>query len=414
MTDDGAEARSPLALLASNARFTALSLVLLVPAIAFGALSVARGSDAARLYGGAAGIGELAVVMALAAAATAIPAGAVCDAVNPRVVFVATALVGGSTNLVVGVASLFGHLPFGLYVALAAVDGSMAAMNATALIPMQTALVAPRDTGAAQIVSTLRLSVGVLLGTLIAGVVANSTAVSLVGGLVVATFSVLAWVIARPGRHIGGERTAPRPSAPPTRTRDLVALLRRYPSLSYTVVVLLVLHLVIPTQLVGVVLADNDMLPVGYKVLMAGILAAIIARAVLIVTGLRLPAQRTLVASFGLYTAVAAFAALLLYRDVLLTNLPLTLVLVFLATFGSSLAVEFTAALVQQACPDPIRGRVTGLITSARGVMTAAGAFLATSIQVIADEPELLAVLSILAIVVLVSTRGFARMPQGA
>lgn len=401
--------RSPLALLATNRRYLLFTLVVLMPAVAFGALTTARAALAMSAFGGAVGLGSIAVVISLAAGAAAIPSGAISDAFGPRTVFLVSGLASATVNAVTAWMAVTGQLTALNFMVLAGVDGAFAAMNATSFVPMQVSLVEPRDRGSAQIVHVLRLSLGALIGTFIAGVVAAPAAVAFAASLIVAVFNLIAWRIARPSRTHDKSRTR---STVRIDLRGLLATVRGNRPLAYLITLLVVLTFVIPTQLVGLVLADNGLLRYGYQASMAGLLGFLAARLVLMATGLRLPPRGTMLITMSIYTGVTLVGAVLLYADLLLGNIPLVLALVFIASLASGIALEFNSALVQQLCPDAIRGRITGLITSGRAIMTAIGAFVATTIQLALDEPELVGTLTVLGILVLVLTRGFARIPN--
>ena len=401
--------RSPLALLGANPRFALLSLVMLMPAMSFGAVGVARVREATYVFGGVAGIGTIATVAALAAGVAAIPAGAIADAINPRIVFVVASFLGALVNIVGTVLAMRDALQPGQFMMLAAFDGAIAAINSTSVVPMQMSLVDSADTGAAQIVHVVRLSVGALVGTIVANVFSNTGTVVLVSSALLASSSLIAWFLVRPSavQSAGRARRHTRASI-----GDVFRVIGADHGLRNAIVVMLAMNLVVPTQLVAVVLADNQLSRFSFPAAMAGLIGALGARLVLMKTGLALPVTRTLRTTFGFYTALTAFGAILLWFDALLGRLPLVVIMVFLGTAASSITLEFTSALVQQTCPDDIRGRITGLLTSARALMTAIGATLATSIQISADEPELVTVLALAALAVLVGSRGFSRIPD--
>jgi MFS family permease len=380
-------------------------------AMGYGALTQTRTAVAASTFGGAAGIGGVAIVLAVAGAAAALTSGALSDRRGPRPVFVATTIGAAAVNLSTAALLAGGHLSLAVFVVAVASAAVFTAMNMTAVVPLSMGIAGMQARAAVQIVNMLRMAIGIMAGLWLAGTVARPVPTLLIAAVVVPTCSLIAAAIAT---------RAPVPSRPPNSaggsnprvTTGVLATLRAERPLMAAFWLLLVLDLVVPSQLVAIVLTDNDLFHRVHQLLLAGLVGVLISRLTLLVTGLRLRVRLAMLGAFSTYTAVAVIGAFLLVRGSLLSNHALVVAFVFVASMTSAFTLEVASALVQQRCPDEVRGRITGALQAGRTLMTSAGVALAATVQVAADEAPLVAGLAALAVLVLVITRGFATIDE--
>ncbi len=404
-----ASVQSPLALLRANPRFVGFTIVMFPAAMALGAFTQTRTASAANSSAGTAGIGAVTMAIAIAAAAAALLSGGLSDRFGARVVFIVTTLAALAVNLVGNFLALASATTAISFLLTSAAGGAIAAMNMTSLVPMSMGIAPPEARSAVQIVNMLRMAVGVMFGVWLAGLIAQPVIVGFVSTAMIAACSLAAAALSPAG---GAAKPDAPDSAAPGRSgagiAGTLAVLRHEPLLRTTILVLLALDVVIPSQLVAVVLSDNQLFKHYHTLVLAGLAGALVSRLILTLTGLRIRVRAWLLTAFSAYTVACLVGALLFHTQVLLSSQVLMAAAVFIGSVTSGFAIEVNAALVQQRCPDEIRGRITGTVQAGRTLMTAVGVAIAATLQVATDEAPLMLALAVLSILVLLATRGFA------
>ena len=158
--------RSALGEVRQSPRFLALMLVMLVAAIGYGGRDVSRLRYTTELTGDALGIGVAAAVFAVGLALGGLASGPITDRFDPRRLLVAGMALQGVMSLLTALMLLGGVTSDGAYLATILVDGVFAGACVPALATTQAAMVPTGARGAAEIISILRLGIGVALAWL--------------------------------------------------------------------------------------------------------------------------------------------------------------------------------------------------------------------------------------------------------
>lgn len=400
------EGTSLVALARRAPRFYVFMLSLLLPAAVLGALPVARLQYATQTFGGPTGVGILAVSMGLTGAFIGIPTGILVDRFNARSLVLWTGLLVGLSNLVLGLWLSYGDVPRSVLMVFAILESLLLTMNYPPLVKVQAALVPSDSRGASEIVNIVRLGLGGLLGGWAAAVVARPALTVLVCAGVFAVCSALAWVVAAPAKL-----DAPAAQGQASPSADLGALfddLRALPQLRWAVLSDLVMRLVMPTQLVALFLAGVGLPAYSSTLISAGAAGTFSANIPLMLFGMVANPQHALRASYGVYLAFVLASLALMQLHVVPAQVGLMCLLVFVVSAAEMYFESYIVAVIQQRVPDRTRGRLTGVLTTFRNLLIAAGAALSTYVHATFDITAVVALLAILAVVALVALRGFA------
>ena len=260
----GALRRSALGEVRQSPRFLALMLVMLVAAIGYGGRDVSRLRYTTELTGDALGIGVAAAVFAVGLALGGLASGPITDRFDPRRLLVAGMALQGCVSLVTAVMLLMGVTTDGAFAVTILVDGVFAGACVPALATTQAAMVPASARGSAEIISILRLGIGVALGLMLSGL-SPSPGVTLIGvGVVLCLVAVPIALITRPVEI-------------PRRRRDsgrVLEVLKTHPVLRRVVVADLVLCVAVPTQFANVILASDWEEYLVTPVLVSGVLGS--------------------------------------------------------------------------------------------------------------------------------------------
>ena len=378
-------------------RFLALMGVLLIAAIGYGGRDVSRLRYATELTGDALGIGVAAAAFSVGLAVGGLASGPIADRFDPRRLLVVGMALQGLVSLVTALLLLTGVTLDGAYLATSFADGVFAGACVPALVTTQAAMVPVAARGAAEIISILRLGIGIALGLFIAGLV-SSTPVALVG--VGVLLCLVAWPIA----------VITRPVSIPRRGRDtgrVLDVLRTHPVLTRIVIADLVLCVAVPTQFSNVVLASDWDDALVTPVLVSGVAGVLVGRLVLALTGSRGVVRRELLESYGMFVALALLGVPLVATSVVYTAVWIPAAVLFVGSATTSYAQGLLAALVQQQVPDEVRGRLSGGVAAARSVLIAGSAILLTAVVVPFSTTAAAIFVAVLAVVALIVLRGF-------
>ena len=376
-------------------------LIVLPTAIALGAKEVARLQYVTEVFGGAGGIGTVGAVVAVAVAVGGATSGPLCDRINPRGVLIISMLGVACSNILSSTLISSGELTVPLVLLIAVVDGGSLGVGAPALLKVQAALVPSDARGSAEIVNIFRLSIGAVIGLVLASLSPSPALTLLMGGVV--TFAVVAgvaWVTsgisATPGTSIRGDRAG------------LWSTLAALPSLRYVVIADLVLTFTIPTQLSNVVLAEEGDVSLILPVLLAGVLGVLSGRLILVATGSTGAVRTQLLIAFGLFIGVALLAVPATVSGLTFESGLVFAGLILAGSAASSYVLGLLAALVQQKVPDEVRGALSGFMAAARSLLVAGAAAFITAVIVPLSSAAVVITVCVLAVVALAVVRGFA------
>ena len=389
--------RSALGEVRQSPRFLVLMLVMLVAAIGYGGRDVSRLRYTTELTGDALGIGVAAAVFAVGLAVGGLASGPITDRFDPRRLLVAGMALQGVMSLLTALMLLRGVTADGAYLATILVDGVFAGACVPALATTQAAMVPTGARGAAEIISILRLGIGVALGLMLSGL-SPSPGVTLIGvGVVLCLVAVPIALITRP-------------VAIPRRGKDsgrVLDALKTHPVLRRVVVADLVLCVAVPTQFANVILASDWEESLVTPVLVSGVLGVLMGRLTLSLTGSHGVVRSELLKSYGTFVALALLGIPLVATSVVYTDVWIPAVVLFVGSATTAYAQGLLAALVQQQVPDEVRGRLTGGMAAARSLLIAGSAILLTAVVVPLSATGAAIFVALLGVIALVVLRGF-------
>ena len=393
----GALRRSALGEVRQSPRFLALMLVMLVAAIGYGGRDVSRLRYTTELTGDALGIGVAAAVFSVGLALGGLASGPITDRFDPRRLLVVGMVLQGVVSLTTAFLLLGGVTSDGPFFGLSLVDGVFAGACVPALATTQAAMVPTGARGAAEIISILRLGIGVALGLFLSGL-SPSPGVTLIWvGVVLCLVAVPIALITRPVEI-------------PRRRRDsgrVLEVLKAHPVLRRVVVADLVLCVAVPTQFANVILASDWEESLVTPVLVSGVLGVLVGRLTLSLTGSHGVVRAELLRSYGTFVALALLGIPLVATSVVYTDVWIPAAVLFVGSATTAYAQGLLAALVQQQVPDEVRGRLTGGMAAARSLLIAGSAILLTAVVVPLSATGAAVFVAFLGVIALVVLRGF-------
>jgi MFS family permease len=338
-----------------------------------------------------------AAVFAVGLALGGLASGPITDRFDPRRLLVAGMALQGVMSLLTALMLLGGVTSDGAYLATILVDGVFAGACVPALATTQAAMVPTGARGAAEIISILRLGIGVALGLLLSGL-SPSPGVTLIGvGVVLCLVAVPIALITRP-------------VAIPRRGKDsgrVLDALKTHPVLRRVVVADLVLCVAVPTQFANVILASDWEESLVTPVLVSGVLGVLVGRLTLSLTGSHGVVRAELLRSYGSFVALALLGIPLVATSVVYTDVWIPAAVLFVGSATTAYAQGLLAALVQQQVPDEVRGRLTGGMAAARSLLIAGSAILLTAVVVPLSATGAAVFVALLGVMALVVLRGF-------
>lgn len=392
--------RSALGEVRRSPRFLVLMLVMLAAAVAYGGRDVSRLRYTTEWTGDALGIGAAAVIFATGLAVGGLSSGPVADRFDPRRLLVVGMVLQGVISLITGTLLLQGTEVEGTFAALTFADGIFAGASIPALATTQAAMVPAGARGSAEIISILRLGLGMAIGLFLTGFSPSPGATFIAVGTILCLVGLPIWVITRPvvitrGRDEGRESG---------RVMDVVMT---HPVLRRVVTADLVLSVAVPTQFANVILASDWDESLVTPVLVSGVLGVLVGRLTLSLAGSHGPVRRELLESYGAFIVLALVGVPLVATSVVYTSPWIPAVVLFVGSATSAYAQGLLAALVQQHVPDDVRGRLTGFMGASRSLLIAGSAAMLTAVVVPLSATAAAIFVAALAVVALVLLRGF-------
>ncbi len=397
-----ARGTSVVAMLSPTPRIFVFFAVLLPGAIAIGALITAKLEYATAAFGGEVGVGALATMLSVAGAIAALPAGVLADRFNARHLLLISGLTTGLLVTALGLGLTSGLLSPGWLLAGTALEGIAMGMGLTALPNTQAALVPANARGAAEIVNMLRFGVGLVIGGVLADFVADASLTLLVAGPTIIASVVAAWLVASPVRFARARGKQP--------LGDVVRALRDLPLLRAAVVGDALMRFVVPVSLTFLFVVDRGAEHLITLVVIAGTVGALSGNLGLAIRGLSGNLPRILFWTFSVYTVTLAIGAILLTGDWLVGQPVILMLLIALGSAASSYGQSLLVALVQQRSPDEIRGRLSGLLSVPRLLLSGLATALLTLVVSVHDTRLATALLALLAVGSIIALRGFRRV----
>ena len=385
--------------------FYALMGVMLPVMVAAMLLVTARNSFASVGFGGAQGIGDVAVAATVGGGIAGVLAGSLADKYSPRSILVIVYFAMGLSTLALWFLIHEVDPSRGAYLAVAAVDGALVAISVSALAKFQARLVGDGAKGAAESVNGIRSSVGSLIGIAV-GLFVGSGAFSVL--FAAALFPVVAMLIL-----VVTKRPASSARSSVARggsARDFFLALRRESELRDIVIADGLMYLALPSALLsmGVVAENIDRLnPILAS---AGIIGVLAGRLLVAARGTLGPVPRDLTFATILYALLALSSWLAIQGDWLLNQVILMTAAAAVASACGSFVQALLGAKLQERLPEDLRARGTGLIYGMRAFQLTIGVTVATWVVAGGSLHHYLVLVGIGLLVATIGLRGFRRI----
>jgi ENTS family enterobactin (siderophore) exporter len=396
---------SVFAQLAPTPRIFLFFGVMVVPAMSLGAKEVGRWQYLNEAFDSALSLGLIAAMSAITLAVTSLFIGRVIDRNDPRPFVMVALFLGSIMSLSLWLGLISGTSAAWVVAVSAVVEGFSLGLAGPAFLKVQAAFVRPGAEGAAEIVNILRLGLGIVIGSVLAGLSPSLSTTFLFAGASSLIAIVPVWFIMRP--------VTLRESAARNHTSDqsIVAYLGARQGIRTIVTVDLVLAFVIPTQLVNLVLFDQHLPDLASLSIASGAAGVLLGRFLLAVLGFRgRPAYVLLGAVVGL-AIIQLFGAVSLTDGWLFSHLVVLPLIIIVGSMLGTYAQGLVAALAQQKVDEAFRGRLSGLLIAGRNVLIALGAIIGSLMAVWFGSQILLAILGVGLIIVVLVSRGFRALP---
>ena len=391
---------SAIGVLASTPRVWIFMALTLLSAMATGAQGVARVTIATEAYGNAVGLGTMALTYGLAAVIMCLPSGMIVDRFSARYVFLASLLllVIAQGRLAI-LASQGAVLPADLIVN-SAIEGILTGLIYTSLAKVQASLVDRDARGSAEVINLLRVAIGALMGTMIAGAIANP---ALVMGLAAGASALVAIGVVLVSRNSRSSSSGTRSGAD---LRVAFQAIRARRPLQILVVVDLIFRIVIPTQVITLFIADAKIVDLASTLISLGIVGVLIGQFALAVRGVNRSKPPPYLAAFTAAMIIALVATYALWSGWLLrSDLAVSICIL---SYGAltAFAQGSVAAMIQQECPDDVRGRLTAGLGGVRNLFVTVAVAVGSLIMAAWHLPGMATVISGLMVLALAVIRG--------
>jgi len=396
---------SVFAQLAPTPRIFIFLGVMVFPAMSLGAKEVGRWQYLNQAFDSELSLGLIAAMSALTLAVTSVVIGRVIDRSDPRPFILIALFLGSIVSLSLWLGIVSGISSAWMVAVSAVFEGVTLGLAGPAFLKVQAAFVRPGAEGAAEILNVLRLGLGIVIGSILAGISPSLSTTFFLAGVVSLMAILPVWLIMRPITLRDSTRTRLKSH------ETIVAYLRTSSSIRSIVAVDLTLAFVIPTQLVNLVLFDQQLPELASLSIAAGAAGVLLGRFLLAVFGFRgRPALILLASVLGLATLQLVGAVSLTDGWLFSHHVILPLIIITGSMMGTY-AQGLTSALAQQKVVETFRGRLSGLLIAGRNVLIALGALIGALIAVWFDSQVLLVVLGTGLIVVALVNRGFRALP---
>jgi MFS family permease len=375
------------------------------PAMSLGAKEVGRWQYLNQAFDSELSLGLIAAMSALTLAVTSVVIGRVIDRSDPRPFILIALFLGSIVSLSLWLGIVSGISSAWMVAVSAVFEGVTLGLAGPAFLKVQAAFVRPGAEGAAEILNVLRLGLGIVIGSILAGISPSLSTTFFLAGVVSLMAILPVWLIMRPITLRESTRTKLKSD------QTIVAYLRTSSGIRSIVAVDLTLAFVIPTQLVNLVLFDQQLPELASLSIAAGAAGVLLGRFLLAVFGFRgRPALILLASVLGLATLQLVGAVSLTDGWLFSHHVILPLIIITGSMMGTY-AQGLTSALAQQKVVETFRGRLSGLLIAGRNVLIALGALIGALIAVWFDSQVLLVVLGTGLIVVALVNRGFRALP---
>ena len=391
---------SALGALASTPRVWIFMGLTLLSAMATGAQGVARVQIATEAYGSAVGIGTMALTYGIAAVIMCLPSGMIVDRFSARYVFLTSMILLVIAQGRIAVLAAQGAvLPADLLVN-SAIEGILTGLIYTSLAKVQASLVDRDARGSAEIINLLRIAIGALMGTLIAGAIDDPPLAMGVAACTSAGVAIGVLLVSRSTRSsLAGTRSG----------ADLTIAFRAIRDsrpLQVLVVIDLIFRLVIPTQVITLFIADEKIVNFAGTLISLGIVGVLLGQLALAIRGLNRPKPPPYLATFAGAIVISALGGVGLWGGWLLQSYLAVATCILAYSALTAFAQGAVSAMIQQECPDEVRGRVTAGLGGVRNLFVTLAVAAGSLVMATWHLPGMAVVITGLMVVALAVIRG--------
>jgi MFS family permease len=383
----------------------ALFAALIPVTVAAMLLSTARNAFAAANFAGAQGVGNVAIASTIGGGVGGLFASSLADRYSAKRVVIIVNLLFAVTTGALWLLVQQDEVTSAAFLVIAAVDGGMIAVSVSAVAKVQASLVSRDAKGAAEAVSSIRSSVGSLLGIVIVIWVGEGT-----GALALASalFIVVAVLVALVTRNL----TAPKSHriSRSGSTAALVRALREKRELRDIMIADSVMYLALPTALLSLGVVAEDIYELNPIMVSAGIVGVLAGRMLVAARGTVGRVPRALRIATLLYAFLALGSWYLLEDDWLLGQVVLMAAIATLASAAGSFVQSMLGAKLQEQLPEDVRARGTGVIYGVHSVELTIGVAIATWVVTGWSLHEYLLLVGISLLLATIGLRGFSRI----
>lgn len=383
----------------------ALMVAMLPVTVAGMLVSTARNAFAMTGFQGASGVGNAAVAAAIGGGVAGLFAGSLADRYSPRTVLVAVNLAFAMSTAALWLLVQQSSVTAGAFLALALLDGAMLAVSVSALAKLQAGLVSREAKGAAESVSSVRTSVGSLLGIAIGLRVGEGAGAIALAAALFVLVAVLVMLATRSVESRSSRRVERAGSA-----RALVTALRDGRELRDVMIADSVMYLALPSSLLALGVVSEGVYRFNPALLAAGIVGVLIGRLLVAARGTLGPVPRDLTLATVLYALLALGGWLLIQEEWLLEQVAIMVALATVASACGSFVQTMLAAKLQERLPEDLRARGTGLIFAVRSVLLTIGVLVATQVVTGQSLHQYLVLIGVALLLATIGLRGFRRI----
>ena len=386
--------------LSATPRVWVFMALTLLSAMAQGATTVSRVTVATETFDTSVGIGTMAILFGIAGVIMCLPSGMITDRFSARYVFLVSVLllVVAQTRMTIVVAQ--GSVTMADLFANSVIEGALTGFIMASVVKVQASLVDQNARGSAEILNLLRMALGALIGTMVASNMRNPALSMGLAALTNALVAVGVFLVSRRTRtSLKGTRTG-------ADLKIAMGAIRSRHSLQTIIVIDLILRLVIPTQLLTLFIADTKIVEFAGLLISLGIVGTLIGQFTLAVRGVNRSPERPALVAFIVAALIAGIGTIGVWYGWLLT-IPLLLTLCILSYSALTAFCQGTVgALVQQRCPDEVRGRISAALTGVRNLFVTVAIAIGSLIMANWHLPGLAAVITGLMVLALATIRG--------
>ena len=385
--------------------FYGLMAAVLPVTVAAMLLTTVRNTFAAENFLGAQGVGNVAIATTVGGGVAGMFASSLGDRYSAKRIVIIINLAFAVTTFALWLLLQQQGVTSFAFLAIAVVDGGMIAVSVSAVAKVQAHLVSRDAKGAAEAVSSIRSSIGSLLGIAFVLWVGRGTNALLWASALFVLVSLLVALVTRNLEVQPHSRVSRSGSS-----AVFVRAIRENRELRDIMIADSVMFLALPTALLSLGVVAENILELNPLLTSAGIVGVLAGRLLVGVRGTEVRVPRALRTATLLYACLALGSWFLLKDDWLLGQALLMTVIATVASAAGSFVQSMLGAKLQEQLPEDVRSRGTGLMYGVHSVELTIGVALATWVVTGWSLHEYLLILGMGLLLAAIGLRGFSRI----